>query len=431
MEVIDRKKAPVFEGVGKVDMIHATEERLSNNIPVYSINAGTQDLVKVEFLFEAGILQQKKMLQASAVNAMLEEGSSKLTADQIAEQVDYYGAFLETSINQYSASVYLYTLNKYLADTLPVVEQVIKDSIFPQNELDTFLNNRKQRFLVNSQKVAFVARKHFQALLFGNQHPYGSNIKEKDFSKIKREDLVEFYSTYYRPENCKIIVSGKTDSKTTKLLEKFFGADDWKRSFVDNIVTSPEYPIISSDIKEHYLPKKDALQSAIRIGKVMFDKTHDDFLSIQILNTILGGYFGSRLMSNIREDKGYTYGIGSGLVSLKGTGYFFISTEVGVDVCNLAIDEIYAELGRLREELIDERELSLVKNYLMGSFLRSIDGPFALAARFKSIMEYGLDYDYFDRYVATIKETNASKLRELANHYFEPSSLTCLVVGKK
>ncbi|MCK6649650.1 MAG: insulinase family protein, partial [Bacteroidia bacterium] len=146
---------------------------------------------------------------------------------------------------------------------------------------------------------------------------------------------------------------------------------------------------------------------------------------------IYGGYFGSRLMSNIREDKGYTYGIGSGLVSLQNSGYFFISTEVGVDVCKNAIHEIYFEMDRLREELVSESELQLVKNYLLGTFLRSVDGPFAMADRFRGIMEYNLGYDYFDRYIATIKSINASQIRDLANQYFDKSSMIELVAGKK
>jgi predicted Zn-dependent peptidase len=177
--------------------------------------------------------------------------------------------------------------------------------------------------------------------------------------------------------------------------------------------------------------KEVALQSAIRSGIVTFNKTHQDFLALQVLNTVFGGYFGSRLMSNIREDKGYTYGIGSGLVSLQNSGYFFISTEVGVDVCSDAIREIYYEMERLKQELITEDELRLVKNYLLGTFLRSVDGPFAMAERFKGIMTYNLGYDYFTRYIATIKSVSASQLRDLANNYFDKNSMIELVVGKK
>jgi len=428
MQTIDRKKSPAFNTVEKIEIIKASEQRLRNNIPVYSINAGTQELIKIEFLFSAGMYQQEIPLQAATVNTMLEEGTSKLNAAQIADRVDYYGAFLETGVSQDSASVVLYTLNKHLKSTLPVVEQIIKDSVFPQHELDTHIRNKKQTFLVNNQKVANVARKRFTELLFGEKHPYGINVKETDFDIINGSHLNDFYSRCYRSNNCKIIMAGKVDDDVLSLLDNHFGGNDWNS--ISDLATK-SLPIITTADREQLILKEDAMQSAIRIGKVLFNKRHPDFQSLQILNTLFGGYFGSRLMSNIREDKGYTYGIGSGIASLQNSGYFFISTEVGVDVCKDAIKEIYFEMNRLREELVPEDELELVKNYLSGMFLRSVDGPFAMAERFKGIMEYDLGYDYFDKYIATIKTISASQLRDLANTYFDKNSMIELVVGKK
>lgn len=427
-QALNRKNAPAFQTVEKIEMIKANEQRLNNNIHVYTINAGTQDLIKIEFLFAAGMYQQVMPLQATTVNTMLEEGTSKLNAAQIADKVDYYGAFLEVGVSQDSASVVLYTLNKHLAATLPVVEQVIKDAVFPQPELDTHLRNKKQKFLVNNQKVAVLARKQFTELLFGAKHPYGINVQELDFEIINRQHLLSFYQSHYRSNNCKVIVSGKVNDSVINLLNTHFGGNDWNtlQPIQQKTITTT-----GSTQKQHLSLKEDALQSAIRIGRLLFNKTHADYHSFQVLNTLLGGYFGSRLMSNIREDKGYTYGIGSGLASLQHSGYFFISTEVGVDVCQKALDEIYFEIKRLREELVPEEELELVKNYMLGTFLRSVDGPFALAERFKGIMEYNLQYDYFDRYLATIKDISASHIRELANQYLTTDSLLELVVGKK
>ena len=426
--MIDRKASPAFKTVEKIEMIQASEKHLKNKIPVYSINAGTQELIKIEFLFSAGMYQQQKPLQAATVNAMLEEGTSKMNAAQIADAVDYYGAFLEVGVSQDNASVVLYTLTKHLKATLPVVEDVIKNATFPQHELDTHLINKKQKFHVNNQKVANVARKRFSELVFGEKHPYGISVKEADFDNINRDLLNDFYKTFYRANSCKIILAGKINDDVYTLLDEYFGGNDW---LAQNDLNRTSIDVISSKEREQLIYKEDALQSAIRIGKVLFNKTHPDFQSLQILNTVYGGYFGSRLMSNIREDKGYTYGIGSGIASLQNSGYFFISTEVGVDVCKNAINEIYFEMDRLRNELIPDDELQLVKNYLLGTFLRSVDGPFAMADRFKGIMEYDLSYDYFDKYIATIKSVSASALRDLANTYFDKNSMIELVVGKK
>lgn len=426
--MIDRTISPDFKTVDKIEMIRATEKRLRNNIPVYSINAGTQELIKIEFLFGAGMYQQKMPLQASTVNAMLEEGTSKMNAAQIADAVDYYGAFLEVGVSQDNASVVLYTLNKHLQSTLPVVEDVIKNATFPEDELSTHLINKKQKFHVNNQKVATLARKRFTELIFGSKHPYGINVQESDFEAINRVHLIDFYKSFYGSNNCKIILAGKINENVFSLLDESFGGTDWTGK---NDIKTNTIEVVSDKKREQLIYKEDALQSAIRIGKVLFNKTHPDFQSLQILNTVFGGYFGSRLMSNIREDKGYTYGIGSGIASLQHSGYFFISTEVGVDVCQKAINEIYFEMDRLRNELIPEDELQLVKNYLLGTFLRSVDGPFAMAERFKGILEYNLSYNYFDSYIATIKGVSASQLRDLANTYFDKESMIELVAGKK
>ncbi len=428
MQTIDRKITPAFKAVEKIEMIHATEKRLRNNIPVYAIDAGSQEIIKIEFLFDAGMFQQGRALQATTTNALLEEGTSKMNASQIADAVDFYGAFLELSVEQDNASVVLYTLNKHIGSTLPVIEQIIKDAVFPEQEIETHLKNKKQKFLVNNQKVATLARKRFSELIFGEKHPYGLDVKDQDFETIKRSDIVQFYSQYYRSGNCKIILAGKVNDDLYKLLDDHFGGNDW--SGTNNIKTASVKTVSSTD-REEIIYKADAIQSAIRIGKIMFNKTHVDYHPMQVLNTVYGGYFGSRLMSNIREDKGYTYGIGSGMVSLEHSGYFFISTEVGVDVCKNAIDEIYFEMKRLRDEPVGEEELQLVKNYMIGTFLRSVDGPFAMANKFKSIMEYGLGYDYFDRYLATIRAISASDIKELANKYFDKDSMIELVVGKK
>ncbi len=428
MEILNRAIAPSFKAIEKIEMIQASIHKLSNEIPVYTINAGTQDIIKVEFLFDAGMYEQNIPLQATTTNSLIEEGTSKMNASQIADAVDYYGAFLETSVAQDSASVTLYTLTKYLETTLPIVEQVLKDAVFPESEIETHLKNKKQKFHVNNQKVSTIARKRFSELIFGETHPYGINVKEKNFDEIKKQDLIDFYKKHYLSNNCKIILAGKVNDSVYKLLEKYFGGNDWKGN---DLKLKQQIVSESTDQKEQLIFKEEALQSAIRIGKLMFNKTHKDFQSMQVLNAVFGGYFGSRLMSNIREDKGYTYGIGSGLVSLKHSGYFFISTEVGVDVCANAIKEIYFEMNRLREELVTEDELQLVKNYLLGTFLRSVDGPFAMADRFKSVMQYGLNYSYYDNYISTIKNISAKELRDLANKYLNQDSMIELVAGKK
>jgi zinc protease len=211
-------------------------------------------------------------------------------------------------------------------------------------------------------------------------------------------------------------------------LNCYFGDDRWKQK---KEIKVPQYKISTARTRENLIVKEKVSQSSLRIGKILFNKTHPDFHGLQVLNTLLGGYFGSRLMTNIREDKGFTYGIGSALVSMHHSGYFFITSEVGVDMCNRAIEEIYHEIKKLRTQKISKNELDLVRSYMTGNFLRSIDGPFAIADRFLGIYEYGLSYDYYDRLINTIKTITPTQLAELSEKYLREDSMIELVVGNK
>jgi predicted Zn-dependent peptidase len=426
---IDRNIMPALALPDKVDIIKAKEQTLSNGIPVYYINAGTQDVVKIELIFGAGTLQQDKPLIADVTNSMLEEGTKKHNSEEIASLLDYYGAFLETGAYHDYASVTIYSLVKHVAKVMPVLEELIKEPSFPQSELDVYIRNKKQRFLVDEQKVRVVAARNFPALMFGDAHPYGHVTKIEEYDTVKRDTLQQFHLGHYSPGGCAIIVSGHVDDKLLNLIGDYFGKSTWKGTGANG--KENHASLSPSKEKKHFMPKKGALQSAIKVGRPMFLKNHPDAIPFQILNTVLGGYFGSRLMSNIREDKGYTYGIGSGVIFYKQAGYFQISSEVGSTVCEKALVEVYKELDRLCNEPIPPAELQLVKNYLRGNLLRSMDGPFSLAERFKHLWLHGMGYDYYDKYIHTLTEITAKQLQDIANKYLDRDSMYELVVGAK
>ncbi|MDQ3191489.1 MAG: insulinase family protein [Bacteroidota bacterium] len=426
--MLDRKTAPDYQMEDKINMIQAIKHVLDNGVELYSINAGTQEVIKIEFLFSAGARYQPAPLVASTVNNLINEGTQKHSSEEIAGIIDYYGAFFQTETGKDFSSVVLYTLEKHLKKVLPVVKEILTSATFPEGELQTYIQNSKQSYLIENEKVSHVARKYFLNMLFGNNNYYGYNTQLEDFVHLEDLDrLKKFYKDHYASNRCTIIAAGMVTDSVIDELSLVFGSN-WERT---DTKLYEVMDILEPLETQKLIEKPEAIQSAIRIGRRLFNKTHEDYMGMQVLNTILGGYFGSRLMANIREDKGYTYGIGSGLVSLQKTGYFFISTEVGVDVCQKAIDEIYYEIKRLRENLVSEDELNLVKNYMAGVFLKNTDGPFALSDRFKSIYEYGLGYEFYDRYLEKIKTITSDELMTLANKYLQQQDLLELVVGKK
>jgi len=424
--MLNRTLAPESKQVDEISFIEPLRQTLDNGIPVFTINAGQQELVRIEFIFENVNWNSGMPLQAVAVNHLINNGTDHLTAMEIADKVDYYGAFLQTEYGADQSSVKLYTLNKHLAAVLPILYAILNESIFPDQELGIFVQNQKQSLQVSLQKNDFLARKHFANALFGDT-TYGSNIGPADYDALKREDLLDYFQAAYKPENCTIIVAGKFEAQEFGILNEIIGKQ-WLNTGASSVNKFSFEPVAGSEI---FIEKPEAIQSAIRMGVMAITRSHADFPGLQVLNCLLGGYFGSRLMANIREDKGYTYGIGSAVSSLKDAGYFFLATEVGADVCASALTEIEKEINLLKETAVEAEELDLVRNYMLGSMLGSLENAFSHADKFKNVYFSGLDYSYYDNYIRTVKTITAEELQTLANTYLNTSAFTKVVVGKK
>ncbi|MFP4471568.1 MAG: M16 family metallopeptidase [Bacteroidales bacterium] len=423
-----RKKRPDIKPIDPVALISPENYRLDNGSEVFAIHAGTEDLLRIDLIFEAGSIYQNQSLTAHFANKCITEGTASFTSKEIATTVDFYGAYLKTVATRDDSRISLYCLTRHLEILLPLLQETAFRATFPEDEIRTIAGKSKQEFLVNMQKVKYMARHYFGSLIFGDDHPYGRYSRAEDYDLVEPQMLVDFYDSYYRQAPFRLIVAGKLPADIDKTLNRYFGKHTTENHEPQKVEIPEAAP---AQQQEHRMEKPGALQSAFRIGRPLFSKLHPDFLKFQVLNTVLGGYFGSRLMSNIREDKGYTYGIGSMASSLRHDGMFVIASEVGNDVTRAAIDEVFHEIGRLQRDLVPEEELRLVKNYLHGSFLRSADGPFALAELVKSASDFGLGMDFFQHYLETIKNITAEEIRDLAVKYLQPDSLVRLVVGKK
>lgn len=428
MNLPDRLNQPKINPLKEINLQTPESYRLDNGIRVFTFNAGTQDVLKLEFIFEAGSWYQDKKLQAFATVKMLTEGTGNYTAEDLAGIFDFYGAFIETEAERDYTHVSLYTLIKNLEKLLPVLAEMIRNPVFPEKELSVLLANTRQEQMVSLQKVNYIARIKFVEQLYGAQHPYGQNSGLDDYEKVTSADLVKFHREFYHAQNTRIIVSGKVPENIVQLLNNYFGDNGFSRK----TKTRDKHPaVIRPGFQKKLYPRENALQSGIRIGKILFTRDHTDYFGMAILSTILGGYFGSRLMANIREDKGYTYGIGSGMVSLRHSGYLYIASDVGANVREKALEEIYKEINILCIKPVPKDELNLVKNYMTGAFLRNIDGAFAIADRFISTLDYGVDFnDYYAQYLNTIKSIHSEKIMELAVRYLQKDSFFEAIAGK-
>lgn len=422
---LNRKKSPAVVEIKSIYIKEAQENKLTNGINLYTINASNEEVIKIDLVFEAGIIVQEFKSQANFTSKMLSEGTSKYSAAQLAEKLDFYGAYFQTKNTTEEAIITIYCLNKHLNKTLPYIVEILTDSIFPEKDLEILKKNAIQNLKVNQERNSYLVRKAFNETIFGKNTIYGSYSEITDIESIQREQLLSFYKNQYQKGIKYILASGYVNNETIESINTNFGTDTFKV----NHNLKYNYVANVSEPSNLYIDKKNSVQSAIRIGRRLFNRNHPDFREMQLLNLILGGYFGSRLMKNIREEKGLTYGIYSAIEAYPFDACWYIDTEINNELCDTGIKEIYKELGLLRNELIGEKELKTAKNYLLGSFLRSIDGPFSLADRFKILKDFDLDYQYFYDFIEIIKNTTAERLRELANLYLKDEDLTSVIVG--
>jgi zinc protease len=426
MEIMpDRKQSPkIVDAVDFSLQLRPYQKMvLKNGVEVFAINAGAEEVMSLEWVFFAGNCYEDKNLVAATVNFLLRSGTSQKSAFQINDHFEFYGSFLNRACYNETATITLHCLNKHVGELLPVVKELITDSVMPQDELDIYKQNMKQRLKVNLKKSDFVAGRLIDAYLYGENHPYGKYTNEEDFDVLNREQLLAFYKKYYQQGQLIMFVAGKLPDNLEQLLNQYFG--DLPNVPVDSILTATQP---SEEKKFRITNDRDGVQGSVRIARPFPNRHHPDFLKTQVLNTLFGGFFGSRLMSNIREDKGYTYGIHSFIQNHVQQSAWMISTETGIDVCGATITEIYKEMQRLREGFIQEEELALVKNYMMGSILGDLDGPFQIIARWKNIILNDLDEKYFYDSINTIKMVTPEELQQLAGKYLNPEEFYELVV---
>ena len=397
---------------------------LKNGAPVYAINAGVEEVMMLEFVFYAGNCYENKNLIASATNSLLKNGTSKKTAFQINDHFEYYGAYLNRTCNNETANITLHCLTKHLNKLLPVIQEILTDSIFPEEELQILKQNSKQQLSVNLHKCDFVANRMIDKYLYGEDHPYGKFSTPDAYDALQVSQLKEFYNKYYLNGRCIMFAAGKLPADFEEQLNNFL--DELQ---INKPIEKPDN-IAKSAAEKKFKINNDphGVQAAIRIARHFPNRHHPDFKKAMVLNTLFGGFFGSRLMANIREEKGYTYGIQSYLQNHLQQTAWMISTEAGKDVCEATIEEVYKEMNLLREELIDDEELLLVKNYMMGLNLGNVDGPFQVIARWKSLILNGLGQDFFYDSMNTIKSVTADELKELSNKYLLPEEFFELVV---
>lgn len=422
--VLDRSIAPPIIPITKLHIPEVESYVLANGLRVYAINAGTQDILKVEIIHPAGRSNEVAPLASKLYAGTVKEGTKSKNSSQIATLVDYYGATISSRSGMDSASLTLYCLHKHLESVLPVFIDVVANPTFPEDEIEKFKKRSAERLAVQLAKNDVQAYRKITEMIFGENHAYGYNSYPESFEELTQGLALKQYNEKILTEDSFVIISGKITLDCSQTIN-----DQLSQLPISKSSTPSGLFVESSDIMTYTDKGTNDYQTAIRIGKKLFNRDHKDFVGCYMMNTLFGGYFGSRLMSSIREEKGYTYGIFSMIDTMRYDGYFYISTEVANEYVQPTLEAIKEEITILQNERTDEEEMQMVKNYVMGSFMTTVDGPFKTSEVLKTLVIADLDFDYLHDFLDQIQSVSALEIQDLANKHLNIDSMYQVTVG--
>ena len=417
---LNRSQAPSVSLSNDINYIEPERHLTPAGVPVYLMRNETSEAVKLELIFDAGSMYDEKPV-AGLTTGMLLAGTANKTMAEINDMIDDHGGYFNASVSADYAYLNIFGLNESMDQLVPIIEEALYHANFPETELIQLKAERKQHLMVSLEKVSTLAQRGLQEHLFKGT-PYGRINQPDDFDGVTRTDIQAFFETYFKKGLRKINWVGNPSAAQLDRILQCFARWSKEAKSLPSINYTP-------NIERIEVKKADAVQTGIRMGKILFDRSHPDYHKMTVVNTILGEYFGSRLMSNIREDKGYTYGIGSYLGENQSNGYFVIATEVGNEFLADTLVQINAEIERMRTELVPQDELSLVKNYLSGQFLRSADGPFAMMDLFTMVEIRGLDYSFYQNALSTIEEITSEEIMETASNHLNSEEMLIVTAG--
>jgi zinc protease len=421
----DRLQAPAFHTIESFELPVLKKQILKNEIPVYYYNGGSSEVLKLEvFIENGGQISETVPVQSSFCIKMLSEGTSLRSSEQIQEEIARSGGFIELNPSSDRSSIVLYSLSRQLPKLLAVLMDILQNSVFPDRELENLRNITIQNHKVNLEKTAYLASSKFRELIFGAGHPYGFSQSLEALNSIQKKDLLRFYD-HCKAGNYTVFLSGKYEDNVLAMLVEAFEQLPHITEYAEPGIP----PVNAGNIRRTVVDKEGNMQCSLRVGRKLFTSKHPDYFSFVVMNEILGGYFGSRLMQNLREEKGLTYGVHSNVVSYSHEGYFVIGTDIKKSDAKLALDEIRKEIKRLQEEPVSKEELETVCNYMLGSFVNAITTPFAIADKAKTIILSKLPEDFYQQYFNAVKNATPEQVMQSAQKYLKEEDLVEVIGG--
>ncbi|QMU30195.1 M16 family metallopeptidase [Adhaeribacter radiodurans] len=423
--MLNRTQAPALKEISAVQLPPAEIITFPNGSRLHRIHNATQPILKFEIVLKAGKWYEPYNGVSYLAAKMLLEGTQQYSARQIADIIALYGASLESNQGFDRTSITLYTLTKHFEPLVNLLAEILYAPTFPEKEFELLKIRTIQNISVEKKKNAYLANQLFTRNIYGPSHPYTTGMDEVILSQTTLPEVKEFYNTYYNLSEAEIFICGDFSSVDISKVESLFGSS----SIQGEPALTKEYKPAGT-IKKDFLVKEDSLQSSVRVGSAWPAMNHPYYHKLALLNKILGGYFGSRLMKNIREDKGFTYGIYSSILAKEHHTIFFIGTDVNYQNSQQTLDEIYKEVNLLKNEPVELSELQTVQNYTLGKLANDLSTIFDQAEKYKNIILHNLPLTFYSDYIKAIKSITPQELNLLANQYYILDNFYEAVVGK-
>ena len=413
--MVDRTLAPAVHELANFVLPAMEVKQLVNGASAHYLANSTQPVLRYEIIFPAGKWYETVPGVSYFTSKLLLEGTRNKTAKQIADILDFYGASLECNQGFDYSTLTLYCLSRHFSTIFPLVSEILNEASFPEKEFQLLKQRTIQNIAVERKKPAYLAMERFSRNVYGENHPYTTGLDPEAIEKIELSDIHKFYSQHFSLAKAKVFACGDLKPEIISQIE---GLTIQKPVFQEASEIKRE---AKSGQTIENIPIQGSLQAAIRYGGIFPLINDPDYIKINLLVKTLGGYFGSRLMKNIREDKGFTYGIYASLSPRKHSTLFFIGTEINASKTGETIAEINKELDLLKTNLIPADELQIVKNYITGKLLSESTTVFDQMERHKHLILYNLPTDYYSNYLATLKNTTSEEIITLAQQYFSSS----------
>lgn len=418
--MLNRTLAPAFQRSTSLTLLEPLHIPLPNGSQLYVVKGGTQEVMRLELIVPAGKWYEPAIGVAHFTANQLDKGTSKKNSFEIASVFDSYGASIDVSAGNDFLTIVVYTLSKRLPEVLSLVAEVIQEATFPENELALAKDIALQNLKVNEEKTSYLAGNYFRKALFG-VHPYGNELDALSIEQIQSTSLGSYHKSSIN--NFSLIAAGNISDADINQLIGLFGnlpAKTKTASFFDASTVKPT---------KQYIEKKGSVQSTIRYGMRTINRMHPDFFDLLFVTHLLGGYFGSRLMKNIREEKGLTYGIFASVQPLRNDAFFVIGADVNKENRHLTLTEINNELLRMQHEEVGDGELTTACNQFIGSLQLEMTNAFAHADKYKTILLNNLSSEYYQQMINRVDAITQEDVMRIATHYFNPEAFTEVSVG--